>query len=1014
MKTPFLEQVANYYASHDYLANLAFVMPNRRSSQQFARYLTGKITSSTLLPRIMSINDFIDHVNSDSNLVTASPIESLFIAYQAYCMALQENASDFDKFAFWGQLIVSDFNDIDMNMVDATALYSNLRDLRSIGTNYIEDPELVKALQSILNIDITSGDDKFWKPRLNDPIESDVSHSSNEVQQSYRDLWSAMPSIYKHYNELLASKNLTTQGKLYRNAVEIVNNAVDAQDLGFDLIVMVGHDMLSMSEMTIFNSLKKKGIAHFWWDNASPAFNNDNNLAKKTISTLASHFKMPSEIDSITEFPDITIQNVPSTIGQTKCVFTQDMPAGTTAIVLPDETLLEPLLSSMPEHFTSDDINITMSYQLRRSNIASLMHMVAVAHKHATYKSETQQYFFYREDVRDILSHPIIKMAHAMDVIRINTAIDSQREYNISEQVFAGTQLQPLFDTVCFNMQSENDVKIFIDGIEQFCNNLYNLIHDQDVDLDEVNNKNNQKMPLQCAFIKKYIGVLGQLRLAIDMVGLPLSKVTLFHLIERMTTGAIVPFGGVSGQGLQVMGVLETRALDFENLHILSVNEGTFPRQSSIQSFIPDILRRAFGMPSQSQIDAIENYRFYRLISRARNVTLYYDSSDDNRCEPSRYIMQLQKLYPAHLTHIKRTASVSSMPDIAITINEPQLKQQLAMKYTTGNPMDSNGNVPCLSASSINMFINCPLKFYFQHVKKLVDSSHDGDLMDSATFGTIVHDSLEACYNSKKGLDNQQFTRDDIENFIKNHLDNVLVSNINRHFMRRKDNLDAPITGQAILLYDTIKKYVENALRYDIEQIEAHGPITVIECEEDHRLKLNLDGTQFNFTFKADRVDCIGNTLRLIDYKTGSDPVYTKDINNLFDTEIEHRPKAILQLLLYAIGIKQIAENVANNATSNPADLHLAEMLKGVTHITPMIYKLTDITSSGAKLGKDKDKKQIEIPLDDFYNNETIKDFVSLISSRVKEIWDTNTAFNQVGGKQFECRYCSFKAFCRR
>ncbi|MCQ2289635.1 MAG: hypothetical protein MJZ74_11135, partial [Muribaculaceae bacterium] len=469
MNTPFLTQVAAHYASSPTLHDTLFVLPNRRSTKQFERALAQQLTTTSIMPRLMSMNDFVDHVTRGSNLVIAPPIENLFVAYGAYKEVMGENAGEFDKFAYWGQLIVSDFNDVDMNLVNASSLYTNLSNLREISANYIDD-DLKLAISRIFNINLNDGADKFWKS------------NGNEVHEKYVTLWNRLAAIYDKYGEMLAGYHLTTQGKLYRLAAQALEH-MGAADLGFSLVVMVGHDMLSMSEMRMFKLLQKKGLAHFWWDDASPAFVSDANPAARVIKALSQAFKAPAQLEPIDNLPAVTVQSVPSTMGQAKCAF-EGLTALTadTAIVLPDESMLEPLLHSLPDELLAQDggtVNVTMGYQLRQSNVVTLMRLVTIAHHHAVRKAD--RWYFYREDVRNILSHPIIKMAFTATVLAVNNAIEEQNEYNIPASMFSGTGLEPLFtafgtqpQAVGDNMglaplKASADVMSFVDGLERFC-----------------------------------------------------------------------------------------------------------------------------------------------------------------------------------------------------------------------------------------------------------------------------------------------------------------------------------------------------------------------------------------------------------------------------------------------------------------------------------------------------------------------------------------------------------------
>ncbi len=1007
MNTPFLTQVARYYTSNEnmrsMLSDTAFVFPNRRSCKQYERALAQELTASTVMPRLMSMNDLVDHINRGSNLVIAPPIEALFIAYKAYHEVT--GRGDFDKFAFWGQLLVSDFNDVDMNLVNARELYSNLGDLKNIQAEYIDD-DVKDAIKRILNVDLERNADGMWKQ-----------------ETEYKRLWDCMHSIYTKYGELLNHYHLTSQGKLYRKACDLLEN-MDADDLGFRRVVMVGHDVLSMSEMKIFKLLQKKKLAHYWWDTASPALDNKINPAARIMNDMNKIFAPPegSKLEAINGFPQVTVQSVPSTIGQAKCAF-EGLTAlePTTAIVLPDETMLEPLLNSLPDKLIEasgqkNPINITMGYQLKASNIATLMRLVTIAHRHAALKKD--KWYFYREDVRNILSHPIVKMAFTEEVLMLNNAIESQNEFNIPATMMDGTGLEPVFKAFSVAGNDDNrqgndafmttplEVTGFIDRLHTFSQDLFDRVRQcesaimgQPVDGEQDDEElGHEKLSIQCAFIKQYCGVLQRLRLAVDKIGLPVGSNTIFHLIDRMTTGAIIPFDGRSGSGLQVMGMLETRCLDFDDLRILSVNEGILPKGETIPTLIPERFRAAFLMPTTAGNDAALAYRFYRLISRASHVTLYYDVSDSSKCVPSRYIDQLDKVYHCPINRIKRKATVSNVPPLEITVTKEGLR--VKETYTAGSDLDKEKNAACLSASSIHTFMNCPLQFYFQYIAHLSSDNDVTDFMDSSTFGTIVHDTLQDFYYpvpNAQGERKAVFTKDDINFFKKKNLEKVLKRNINRVYLKRtEEHYDDDLTGQAIILLETMKTYVTNALDYDIQCIN-DGSLEVVECEIDHRHKMKLGGTEFNLTYKADRIDRIGGTLRIIDYKTGSDKTSFSSAQVLTDTTTSGHSKGMMQVLLYSLAYEQ------------QFGKELRDM--GITTIKPCIYKLVNTKENGLTHSRNG---QVELPVDGIEEHEVMKEYIPLMEEHLKKLLSDDHAFIQAPDPKKACTYCNFTDFCRK
>ncbi len=590
----------------------------------------------------------------------------------------------------------------------------------------------------------------------------------------------------------------------------------------------------------------------------------------------------------------------------------------------------------------------------------------------------------------NILSHPILKMVYTREVLNLNNKIEAQREFNIPGSQFAGTALEPLFRSLRqYEMSDKGSVITFIENLRQFCCELDGRLKGQTA---VITDDTSTTLSLQRAFIRLYMGALDQLIIAIDHVGLPVSDDTIFHLIDRAAASAMIPFGGMAGNGVQVMGLLETRCLDFDDLRILSANEGTLPPRNNVQSFIPNRFRAAFNMPTIELSEAAQTYRFYRLVSRAGVITLYRNTPDDT--EPSRFIEQMARVYGIDVHHVTRTASINITHAKLITIDSDSLRRRIFSKYTTGDA----ATAPCLSASSIKEYLKCPLKFYFHHIQGLSDDNEASDFMDSGEFGTIVHDTLQELYYptlSPGVARKREFNKGDIENFRKNGLDTALTRQINKTFNHTgEDNHDA-LTGQGIILKQTLRTYVERALDIDCAAIADNGSLEVVECETQHPLKLRLtDEVSVNFTFKADRIDRIGSTLRIIDYKTGKDDVKFNAVEELF-TEKSHNKQVVLQLLLYCMSYVQ-----------------LGQVPRGITHIQPVVYKLSASHDNvGVKMGRGKGKEQLTIPVQDFLNHPVVSTFAIEMTKHLKPLWTSPIA--QTTDSE-NCKYCNFKDFCRR
>ncbi len=997
--TSFLRQVAAFYSQEPALQDHCFVFPNRRSGQFFEKELSELFTTPHIMPRVVTMAEWLEEMN---DLYLATTVDSLFTLYRAYTEAFGPAASSFDKFIYWAHIILSDFNDIDMALADVAGLYSNLNDLREIATDYI-DPELKTEIQRIFNIEFTDSE-SFWK---NSHHETDDPDSPSA---QFYTLWEKLPEIYERFYKLLNERGLTTQGHLYRTMAGRIAQ-MTASELGYKQMVMVGFTALSVSEDHIFKALKQLGCAHFWWDDAAPAFDLPSNKGGQMVRMFSQRYPAPEPLETIDpqHRQHIHAMAVGSAVGEAKWAFhlidqmglaparrsanvqQLDLPkidvhnAINTAIVLPDENLFVPLINSVPPGI--DCLNVTLGYPMRHSGITTLMHIVARAHRQATHDKTNNRWMFFRDDVKDVLSHPVVKSAFTADVVRIGNLIERSHDFNVPHDTFAGTALEPLFTTIA-STGSKADVLAYIDRLLAFLQSLDAKVRQRTAAAtvgDALSTDNgDDRLPLQSAFIVKYAEALEQLRQAINESDhLPADDSSIFHLVDRITAGVTVPFTGEPLQGLQIMGLLEARCLDFDNIILLSANERVLPSSKPMSSFIPDFLRAAHLMPTNAWHEAVTTGHFYRLLSRASHVSLIYDSSSQNysSAEPTRYIAQLKMIYHRQVHHHIVDTKPDTQPELAIEVPK---RQDMLAHYT------QTGAQPPLSASAIKKYLRCQLLFYLRYVQHLSDDNTASDFIDAATFGSIVHNTLQQFYYPKDCTSPRIITRPMIEDFIR-EIPATITSEVNRtYFHKPEAEAGQPLHGDAYILSDTIASYVSAALNHDLKLIDRYGSIEVIECEVPHVVDLDVGGLKVNFTFTIDRLDRVGDTVRLIDYKTGkNDDTHFANVGDLLSAS-SHKKHALMQLLLYCNALHQ--------------------MDGSYTTIEPMIYKLGDINQSGMMLKPPRGTAtQYRFTPDEPLNQQ----FLTALHDVLKEMLATDGTFTQTSVKE-TCNYCRFAEICRR
>ena len=997
-KTPFLEQVArHYFQQKKDLIDYCFIFPNRRSGEFFLMQLAKQQHNVPMLsPRITTITDFVTTL---THSILASPIEQLFTLYQAYVEITGNDQYSFDRFAFWGNVLLQDFNDVDTSMVDAKDLFMNTMQLREIATDFLT-PEVKECFSRLFNVQFDNkDDDRFWKHITND--------DESTVRNNYVRLWQILFPLYEQFRKKLSEKGLSYSGKIMHDAADQITQ-MGAEDFRSKKYIFVGFNFLSECEHHIFKQMQNKGIAEFCWDYDSPAFKEKTNLATKYLEKHIKEFPTAIATEKIDSFPEMTVVGVPFNMGQAKYAFNiidqlansgdiQDTQnAIDTAIVLPDEGLFMPLLNSVAGDISR--INVTLGYPLRNSSIASLMRIVAKMHSQASRivnQTGDYEYGFYREDVKSVLTHPIIKSLYPRKSIELISEIDNNNLYQVPEHLFEETEFNQLFVTIR-NTNDSKDVVDYLDRLMDFVTQL-NDIFAADNGSGKTIDDPDSAMPLQSAFLNKYYEVLEQVKQCITDYGMPMCESTVFYLIDKIAAIYSIPFEGEPLAGLQIMGVLETRCLDFRNIILLSMNERIFPRRFYKASFVPIKLRKHFGMPTNEHQESMMAYYFYRLIGRANKVFMLYDSSTQSlgSGEYSRFVTQLANVYKCSIHHIQLSPNISPGSSLIIDVKKQGRIGDIIKGY------QNDDLISYLSASSIKEYIACPLKFYFHHIEKLNDDNDESDFIDAATFGSIIHDTLQQLYypdNYKKEAKPYKVFKSMIVDFKNNDLDKCLVQNINKTYLHRKpEKLDTPLTGEMSILYEAFKLFVLNVINHDLKLLQSDNDFfEILECEIPHVTQIDLgEGFRFNFKFKADRIDRINGTgpIRIIDYKTGKDETKFNDFSKLF-SDSASKKRSILQLFLYCNAFSNVLEE---RGAENPG-------------ITPIIYKLKHMSESGIIFNN-----EMVLNYNGTYKGISLNDsFKDSMRKELIKLFDLDNPFSQCGENSSTCNYCKFIEFCRR
>lgn len=992
---PFLSQVAQIYTEREgsNMIDYCFVFPNKRSGMFFSKYLTELNDTVTFQPAITTISDL---VLDFSEGVEASRLEQLFILYTLYlriikCHDWGDSIVEFDRFQYWGDVILSDFSDVDRYMADPGQLFRNIKDLKEISSNFLTEEQIDVIKEYWEDGGSITAIEDFWN---HTPSSSDDEDSDNSVSSGFIKLWRVLQELYTEFRGRLREMGLTYSGMAYRDAANNLRN-LESSDLPYARYIFIGFNLLSTSEIKIFERLQQLGCADFYWDYASPTFSDKSHRGTRFLRKYAARFQslyqLPEPI--VSDYPATSIIGIPSNIGQVKKageivkelydrqLIESEEQALKTAIVLPDEELFIPLMHSLPEEV--DNVNITMGYPLRHTPVAALISNIVSMQMRA--RSLHGSIHFYFEDVLSVLSHPLIRSIATDDALAIVDDINRNRRYNLSADSLVKSyhSLSPLFAPVR-NSTDSAEVFSYTLGLLGW---LHSLMRERGHNTVEI------------GFVTRYIEAVETLQDLSTRYDVTMKDTTFFNLMEKLVGSETISFVGEPLKGVQVMGVLETRALDFDNLIILSMNERVFPKKHYSKTFIPNALRHGYGMSTMDYQESIYSYYFYRLITRAKNLYLIYDmrSGGMKGGEMSRYLYQLLHLFPNdRLTESQLSYNMRSIePRIVEAPKTPDV-MEILNRYRDRRYKDERS----FSPTSIDHYIQCPLQFYLAYIK----GYHiDDDLkmyMDEGTYGTIIHEIAQNVYaDIRSAHGNEAKTRvtsADLDRFIENEhiLQRLVTRSINKNYVK-ETRIDQPLVGENKIIGIMMMTFIKRLIIHD----KQFAPFYFIDAEKKFDVFLNVtDDISINIKGSIDRIDEIDiecqerpSTIRLIDYKTGSDNPAISSWEQILETGNTRHEKSILQLLLYCNAY----------ACDPPFPLN-------GSYLMPVVYKLRDIGSGSNKCGPITIEKRPVLDYTDFNS-----DFIEKLGERLKELFDPSIPFKATPDKS-ACRYCKFTQICAR
>lgn len=954
----FLKQVAHdlYNKTEGNFTKVAIVFPNKRASLFFNEYLAQESDRPIWSPTYVSISELF---RQSSDLSIADPIKLVCDLYKVFQKATGSKET-LDDFYFWGEMLIADFDDADKNMADTHALFSNLKDLNELMDNYdfLEEGQKEALSQFFHNFSI---------------------NQVTELKQRFISMWNVLGDIYAEYKALLESQSIAYEGMLYRQVIE----QLDVEALPYNKYIFVGFNVLNKVEHTLFKKLNEAGKAMFYWDYDTFYLNKTPHEAGEFIRRNLRDF--PSELpasffDNLNQPKEVTFIESPTENGQVRYLpqwIQENLTSQEkeTAVVLCNEALLQPVLHALPDNVKH--INITMGFPLSQTPAYSFVNALMELHT-SGYNPNNGRYLF--AEVISVLKHPYTRQLSPEAEKLEQTLTRDNRFYPLPSELKQDNVLELLFTPRRNNLD--------------LCSMLSEALKEVAVIYQQQAASHSDAFDqLYRESLFKTYTLVNRFHTLIESKELNVQAGTFQRLLTRVMSSSSIPFHGEPAIGMQVMGVLETRNLDFRHLIMLSVNEGQLPKAGGDSSFIPYNLRKAFGMTTIDHKIAVYAYYFYRLMQRAEKVTLVYNTATDgiNRGELSRFMLQflIEWGYPVLRKQLEAAQSPQSSAPIIIEKTPDVMERMKSVFDIRNNPK------ALISPSALNCYLDCPLKFYYKYVALLSAPDEVTADIDSAKFGSIFHYAAEHIYKDLTAH-GKLISRENLETLLKDEvrLQTYVDNGFKELFFNLPPNEQPEYNGIQLINSAVIVKYIQQLLRNDLR----YAPFTFIGSEqrifENIEICTSTGDIQSRIGGIIDRIDSKGESLRIVDYKTGGDADTPANVQSLFIPD-KKRSNYVFQTFLYAsIVCKKLREKNDSRLVA-PALLYIHRAAS--EKYSPVI-----------QMGEPRKPKE---PVDNFAQYEG--DFRENLKTLLEDIFNPDISFTQTEIED-KCAYCDFRALCKK
>jgi CRISPR/Cas system-associated exonuclease Cas4 (RecB family) len=949
MKSFSEELASKLIAEHgSNISKLCVVLPSVIAGKYFEDALSRELKSPVWLPEIYSIKGFIEKYSPYKIVTGLTPVFELFGIYRQF----GEDES-FEKFYPWGEMLLRDFDEIDKNLVDPKRLFTILREHKQIEGEFefkVSDMEEFYM---------------FWN--------SFSGKNPDELQRSFINTWEIIGKVYHGFGKALTGKGLCYEGMAYRRVYEMINSKELA--LEYEKIVFAGFNMLSKSEEGIFKELSKAGKSDIYWDTDEYYLDNSVQEAGKFLRKNFEHLGISRSNMNFggkrlaEDEKNINVIGSPLQVSQAKVLGNElskmtEEELNRTAVVIPEESLLLPVMYSIPGSVKT--FNITMSFPFKNTPLYGLFRLLRSLSKHK--KGAGASSAFYHKNVIEILMHPYIKLSSPHENMELTESIKKRNSIYVSgRRIYeAYHKVPPVISEIFRDGESGRDSTGYLVRVIKY--------------LEEEFLKHPFKYNLELEYLYKVYKELNKLGDIIKNYSAEtsLGAESFWNLVLEVLNSVKIPFEGEPLKGLQVMGMLETRLLDFDNVFILSVNEGVLPRGDSQSSFIPYHLRKAFGLPCFEDEDANTAYNFYRLLQRAKNVTLIYNTEPGELSggEKSRFIMQAENELAVKNQKIRLSQKV-----LQADIDVPKRKEIIVEK--TPELIEILKNEKRYSATILNRYIHCSLQFYLAKAAKLREEESVEEYFTGGGFGSLLHQVIDIIYRPYAGKSITASELDMLKSELKGRYDDLWVQACEEltEFTEFKSGLQ----GKNILFKSIIRKLVENILAHDKK--EAPFKVLKLETNLTREIEIMAEGkpVKVNLFGRIDRIEEKDGITRIIDYKTGrinernkkpdtSDEEHIEKIFSDSDHKENFQQLFYAGLYMHETGTKEVLIGL----------YHLQKPSKGI-----FWFEKEPVSA---------EKKEL---------------FENYLKSLLGKIFDSTTPFTQVEDVE-KCKWCPYKSICYR